>query len=268
MAKWFFCAAGWVTLAAMSGLGACSNQEKAPAADKTPIDATGAAQWTPLFNGKDFDGFYTYLEKQGKNNDPNGLFRVENGMIHIMAIPQVSETQNTGYLATEKMYGNFDLRFEYKWGEKRFAPRARMPRDSGCHYLFTGDDKVWENAIECQIQEGETGDVYNLNNAYTVKTTVKSLDDRIKTFAENGVPWTMTGNRLQRSETADSLLTWNQVEIIVRGNSSTHIVNGKLVAHLDSITTRDGVPVTEGRIAFQEEAAEMYYRNIEIKFLK
>ena len=37
---------------------------------------------------------------------------------------------------------------------------------------------------------------------------------------------------------------------------------------VSSIMTKDGKPVTEGKIALQAEAAEMWYRNIEIKLLK
>lgn len=36
-----------------------------------------------LFNGKNLDGFYTYLDKHGKNNDPDHVFRVENGVVHV-----------------------------------------------------------------------------------------------------------------------------------------------------------------------------------------
>jgi hypothetical protein len=236
--------------------------------------AGGAAAergWVPLFNGKNLDGFYTYLSASGKNKDPNGIFKVENGMIHIMDLPPTTATQETGYIATEKRYADFDLKFEYKWGTKKFAPRATVARDSGCHYLFTGPDKIWENAIECQVMEGETGDLYNLNNASALNTTVKSLSDRNKTYtpaSEGGVPWAMTGSTLLRSKTMDSATDWNKVEVIVKGNSSTHIVNGVTVNHAEGISTKDGVPITEGKIAFQSEAAEMWYRNIMIKPLK
>ena len=82
------------------------------------------------------------------------------------------------------------------------------------------------------------------------------------------LPSRTTGTRLIRGEEADSLTDWNTVEVIVKDNTATHIVNGKTVAHMTSITTKDGKPATEGRIALQSEAAEMWYRNIEIKMLK
>ena len=79
------------------------------------------------------------------------------------------------------------------------------------------------------------------------------------------VPFTATTGRIIHSEKADSLTDWNTVEVIVKGNSSTQIVNGKTVNMLTNICLRDGTPVKEGKIAFQSEAAEMWYRNIEIR---
>src|ERR1700727_1175093 len=54
------------------------------AADIKPGEAKPEDEgWISLFNGKDFDGWYTYLGASGKNKDPKGVFKVENGMIHI-----------------------------------------------------------------------------------------------------------------------------------------------------------------------------------------
>jgi hypothetical protein len=231
-------------------------------------DAKANDGFKPLFNGKNFDGFYTYLETSKKNSDPSHIFKVENGMIHIMDLAESTATQETGYLATEKTYANFHLRLQYKWGTKRWAPRATLPRDSGIHYLFNGEDKIWENAMECQIQEHDTGDLYNLNGTYVIQTTVKDPAARPMVFSQTGTPTQLVGNRMIKGEEADSLTDWNTVEVIVKGNTSTHIVNGKIVAHMTGIKNKDGTPATEGRIALQSEAAEMWYRNIEIKMLK
>jgi len=39
--------------------------------------------FTPLFNGKDLAGFYTYLRGTGKNNDPEKVVTVHDGMVHV-----------------------------------------------------------------------------------------------------------------------------------------------------------------------------------------
>src|SRR5687768_6547047 len=65
-----------------------------------------------LFNGKNLEGWYTFLPDDGKNKDPLGIFKVENGMIHVSG-------QKFGYLSTEKEHGNYRLRVDFKWGQKK-----------------------------------------------------------------------------------------------------------------------------------------------------
>jgi len=276
---------GMVALAAAAAVGIARAQTPTGAAAPAPAAALPVIKgeltddWKPLFNGKNLDGFYTFLDKSGKNKDPKGIFKVKDEMLLIMDLPAAAATpgvpvvpEETGYLCTEKTYGDFEIRFEYKWGTKRWAPRATQVRDSGCHYLLTGPDHVWASCVECQVEEGDTGDAYLLNNGYKAETTVKSATDSAKTFmpaSAGGVPYTMTGGRLIHSERADSATDWNTVQVIVKGNSSTQIVNGKTVMQLNNICLKsDGTPVKEGRIAFQSEAAEMFYRKIEIRKAK
>src|SRR6187549_2716711 len=63
----------------------------------------------PLFNGKNLDGLYTFLNSKGKNNDPEKIFLVEDGLLHISG-------KEFGYIATNKTYKNFALVVEFKWG--------------------------------------------------------------------------------------------------------------------------------------------------------
>src|SRR2546423_1253605 len=65
---------------------------------------------TPLFNGKDLTGLYTWL-KDGKRNDPRKVFSVKNGQLHISG-------DGFGYIATEKAYRDYHLTVEYRWGKK------------------------------------------------------------------------------------------------------------------------------------------------------
>jgi len=42
--------------------------------------------WIPLLNGKNFDGWYSYTETGGKNNDPTHVFKLEDGAVHILDV--------------------------------------------------------------------------------------------------------------------------------------------------------------------------------------
>ena len=66
---------------------------------------------------------------------------------------------------------------------------------------------------------------------------------------------------------------WNTAEIIAKGTSVTHILNGKVlneaknVRLIDPEKGGDAKPVSRGRIALEIEAAEVYFRNVEIREL-
>ena len=95
-----------------------------PSAFSAAEEKQGNDGWISLFNGKDFTGWYTYLDSSGKNKDPKGVFKVENGMIHILDIPMSDGKapdgkSDNGYLATNQDFSNVRIHAEYKWGLKR-----------------------------------------------------------------------------------------------------------------------------------------------------
>ena len=196
----------------------------------------------PLFNGKNLNGWYTFLRTQGKNNDPEKVFAVEDGLLHISG-------KEFGYIATEKVYKNFHLLAEFKWGIKKYPPRDAdtTKRDNGiCYYIpINAKDSVWPKSIECQIQEGDVGDFWLIDSATIVVDGVRSKPDafqRIQKKADGEMP---TGQ-------------WNTVEVIADKGKITYTVNGKVVNEGESPS------LSEGKILVQSEGAEIYYRKIEI----
>src|SRR4051794_28301134 len=84
-------------------------------------------------NRQDLTNFYTWLKGHGKNNDPEKVFTVHDGMIHVSG-------KTFGGLITEKEYDNYHLVAEFKWGEKTWAPREHAARDSGILLHCVGED--------------------------------------------------------------------------------------------------------------------------------
>lgn len=242
-----------------------SNVRPAGSAPDT-LGTSSTQGWQPLFNGTDLDGWYSYLPSKGKNNDPQGIFKVENGMIHILDKPAGSN-QDFGYIATQESYSNYHLRLEYMWGGKRFAPRNGKKRDSGVIYHVQGNDGIWPRGVEYQIQEGDTGDFWMLGGT-RMTTTVNSPGHKEPDFASNGVPYeTKRGDfvRVGNSGSYDKREGWNTVDIIVKGDSVMQMVNGVVNNHAFNLLKPDGSPLTSGRILIQAEGAEVFYRNIEIR---
>ena len=63
---------------------------------------------------------------------------------------------------------------------------------------------------------------------------------------------------------------WNSVEVIVRGDSATYIVNGvtnNVANDIREMVSNQWVPLKKGKIALQLESAEVLYRNVLIKEL-
>src|SRR5215217_5114242 len=119
----------------------------------------------PLFNGKDLSGWYSFLTSKGKNNDPEKVFTVENGLLHITG-------KEFGYICTENVFKDFHLLAEFKWGEKKYPPREAdsIKRDNGiCYYVpLSEKDFVWPKSIECQVQEGDVGDIWLIDSTTVV----------------------------------------------------------------------------------------------------
>jgi hypothetical protein len=226
--------------------------------------------WQPLFNGRDLTGWYTYLPSHGVDRDPEGVFRVEDGVLHILNVPQRGRRE-FGYVATRAEFENYHLRLEYRWGEKRFPPREHAKRDSGIIYHVTGPDRVWPRGVEYQIQEGDTGDFWLIGGT-TLATTVASTRTAEPRYQQHGEPYTSRPGRFVRvvkDGTYERLEGWNTAEVIVRGNTAVHLINGRVNNRAYGIfqpgPNGEPVPLTRGRILLQAEGAEIMFRNIEIR---
>ena len=195
-----------------------------------------------IFNGRDLEGWTKFLEKQGLNKDPQNVFKIENGELHVSG-------KEFGYIATAKSYRNFHLSLEFKWGEKKYPPRERNKRDAGiCFHVEMTSNKIWPKSAECQIQEGDVGDLWLIDS---VTAFVDGISTEPKDYA-----------RVKKSQDAELPNgEWNVVEVISENGKFRFIVNGKLVNEGEYLS------VTSGRILLQSEGAELVYKNIRIREL-
>ena len=119
--------------------------------------------WVPLFNGRNLDGWYTFLQKHGKNSDPDRVITIEDGTIHLYKDAADESHVVMGYIGTEKEYGNYHFRLQYRWGTKKFEPRYKLKRDAGLYYHILGPDAVWPRALQFQIEQTNVGDLIALH---------------------------------------------------------------------------------------------------------
>src|ERR1039458_7529997 len=59
-------------------------------------------RWVSLFNGRDLTGWYTFLQKHGKDRDPDHIIAIEDGTIHLYKDATERSDVVMGYIATEK----------------------------------------------------------------------------------------------------------------------------------------------------------------------
>ncbi|HEV7298517.1 MAG TPA: ThuA domain-containing protein [Tepidisphaeraceae bacterium] len=226
--------------------------------------AFAAEPGLPIFTAEQRASHYVWFPKDGELLKPDPRVRIEADGLTFLDVPATDEPQEFGYLATRQPMRNYRVMFEYEWGKKRFAPRATALRDSGLLYHMRGPDAIWPNCAECQVQEGETGDTFLLwqKGAPSASSHVANGADR--KFAPNGELKAGIRGRITRSETADTLTGWNEVEVIVEGAAASHRVNGREVNRLWDLRWPEGESATEGKLALQVEGAEVRYRNVRV----
>ena len=238
-----------------------------PAPSSTPEDDG----WTSLFNGKNLDGWYSYLDSSGKNKDPKGVFKVEDGMIHVMDVPMSDGKSDNGYLSTTQDFSNVRIHIEYKWGTKR---SSEGKRNSGLLYLAVGPDAIYPTSLECQIEETDVGDLWIVNGAsvtaFFIAPSMPMYDDDIQTGTRvRSAPG--ESSRVLKSGDFENRDGWNSVDVIIRGDQSTHIVNGRIVNTAHDIRRPDPnnpshmIPLTSGRILLEAEGSEIWFRDIRVK---
>jgi hypothetical protein len=237
--------------------------------------ASSASAQKQLFNGKNLKNWEIYLgapitgfEELAKKATPASTYNVVKldgqKVIHISGDIFAS-------LATKEEFENYHLRLEFKWGEKVYGKR-----NSGLLYHsfgpFGAAFGTWMACIEHQLMHENLGDTYLMANTWCqVKSKMGNLgtayfydpNGQISTFSES-----TNGKSIKKKEDAEKPLgEWNTVDLYCFGQTSVHVVNGKVVmVNTNCSTFDDGktTPLTKGRIQLQSEGGEFYIRKIEI----
>lgn len=188
-----------------------------------------------------------------------------------------------GGLFTRDTFSDYHLRLQFKWGEKKWYPREDLPMDSGILY-HAGDEhgvdywRAWPRSQEFQViyagVEGTTGDWWKIaDSQITIQAVQPEADapyqysttaEQLPFGGEKGVAITCRASHNNEEAKGE----WNTLDLIVVGGRSLHIVNGEVVMALSgSAYSANGevLPLTEGGIVLQSEAAEVFYRRIQIR---
>ena len=214
----------------------------------TATNATSATSdngWTPLFNGSSLSNWHDY----GKSA-PDSTWRVDSNAIHL--VPTKGEG---GDLISNDVYGNFDLKLQWKISKGGNSGILFYVQEDTSKYketYFTGPEmQVLDNNghPDAKIIKHRAGDLYDL---------ITSKPETVKPIGE-----------------------WNDVEIKSQDSTLTLSLNGtqvvttklwddnwkKMVAGSKFKKWPDFGTFKEGHIALQNHGNEVWFRNIEIKKL-
>jgi hypothetical protein len=228
-----------------------------------------------LFNGQNLDGWYTFLQDRGRDNDPRNVFTVQDGMIRISG-------EEWGCITTNSEYENYKIVLEFKWGKLTHAPRLNNARDCGLLLHSQGEDGgsqgIWMHSLEVQMIEGGTGDfivVGDGSDAFQLTSMVRTDAQGNHFFArEEGHPQTIKAGRINwwgrdpqwkdvlgfrgKNDVEKHPGEWNTLECIASGDEIIVYLNGTLVNKASKVKP------TKGRIQIQSEAAEVFIRKVEL----
>jgi hypothetical protein len=195
-------------------------------ADSNPTPPEG---FTPLFNGKDLKGWQVHGGKLASWGANDGVLFVSGG--------------GGGWLMTEKEYGDFELRLEFKVpkngnsGVALRSPLAGDPAYTGMEIQIL-DDPNYKGIKDWQ----HTGSIYGV-------------------VAPSKVPTKPVGE-------------WNAYRITAKGRQITIELNGEKVvdANLDEYKEKHakahpGILRTKGHIGLQEHGGRVEFRNLFVKEL-
>lgn len=241
-----------------------------------------------LFDGASLANFDTWLVDH-HGMDPERVYTVVDQIDGAPAIRISGKVW--GGLLTKSAYRDYRLTVEYRWGGATWGERKNRTRDSGVLLHAQGRpgstrkdfNGPWLTSLEFQIIEGGVGDFISVagfresGEQVRPAMTIRSRKDRDgeNVYDPKGEPRVFTSGRVNwwgRSEDwQDKLgfrgpndvespgLEWTRLEAIVKGGHLQYFVNGKLVLEGTDAS------FTEGKIMFQSEGAEIYFRRIDLE---
>jgi hypothetical protein len=241
-------------------------------------------KWITLFNGENLNGWDTYLGPPldsngnkineipvGLNEDPKHVFTVvkQDGE----KIIRISG-EDWGGISTKKEYANFHFQLMFKWGTLTWGQKKHKKRDSGLLYFATGkhgaDYGAWMRSQEFQIEEGNCGDYWGVAGGSQDIPVIKKADNEF-IYNVQGQLTTFNANSkngrhcIKQGDAENPSGEWNTLDLYCFGDTSVHVINGKVMMvlyHSGQLENEAVTPLTKGKFQIQSEGAEVFYKHI------
>ncbi|MEX0794522.1 MAG: DUF1080 domain-containing protein [Pirellulaceae bacterium] len=192
--------------------------------------AEDSGEWTDLLEGNDLKKHWVTTGNWSIDDD---------GVVELKPRPGESGwSRHSAYLASEKKYENFQIKFDYK-----LAPKG----NSGFYFHIGDNAEPVKTGIEVQIYD--SGD----------KAQDAKLTDHDSGGIIPGIPPT--------KNTANKAGEWNSFDITVQDRQIVIKLNGEVVNKTKLGEGRLKDKPTTGTISFQDHGLPLWLRNIKIREL-
>lgn len=232
--------------------------------------------WQPLWDGRTLDGWSFWQDGVG-DDDTMGVVSIQDEVLHFHGDGYAHDTAPPGFIATLADYGNYHLRLQYRWGQRRWAPRGWLARNSGVLYHLGAPRPavLFPEGIEFQMQEGNCGDAILIDALGVQGASLGGSPmwpNWIPAFSDESIEPTRFGGLsrrwLPRLTAFEREGEWNTLDLVCFEDQAAHMVNGRIVNTLFKLRRADGTtPLTAGRIALEFEWAEIAFRQVMIRQL-
>lgn len=235
-----------------------------------------AAEWKPLFNGKDLTGWTPKIRGYAAGENFANTFRVQDGLLQVRYDGYTTFDEKFGHLFYDQPYSHYRFRVEYRFvGEQCPNGPGWAIRNSGV--MVHGEsaatmavDQDFPASIEVQLLGGTGKGKRTTANLCTPGTNVVMNGELVTRHCTNSQSETYDGEQ------------WVTVEIEVRGGEVIrHIIDGQTVleyqepqlddrdAHAKELAAKQGgkLLLTGGTISLQSESHPIDFRKVEILVL-
>ncbi|MDO4583770.1 MAG: DUF1080 domain-containing protein [Planctomycetia bacterium] len=189
-----------------------------------------------LFENPTLENFDFFLADNGQKEETFQF--TSDGILKVSGTP-------FGWLETKESYRNFTLKVEVRY------PDAEVEANSGL-FLRIGEKNgsFLPPCLEIQLKTGSVGDIFGFHG-YTLFGTSERSRMKEKTAAGGKLHAVAKFQDGQKAGTD----VWNQLEVTCFEDFVLVRVNGKIVNWAYK------APVLEGKIGFQSEGGEVWFRN-------
>ncbi len=232
----------------------------------------GDNEWTPLFNGRDLEGWTPKIRGHDLGENFANTFRVGEGLLSVRYDKYGGEFgQQFGHLFWREKLSSYRLRVEYRFvGEQLADGPGWAFRNSGvmlhCEDPATmARDQEFPVSIEVQLLGGDGTNNRTNANVCTPGTHIEMNGELITRHCIESTSDTFHGDQ------------WVAVEIEVRKDEVIrHSINGNVVLeygkpqldrndpHARDLMVGDAVRLREGFLALQSESHPIDFRRVEI----